>query len=179
MYFDGVDDHVILNLPTNCMGNPESCSQGLTICSWLYIISCTGTNGDLLFGTCETLNSRGIALKCNEEPNDTLFYAVKFSFNVFIVSNMAYNRNEWLLFCGVWDPISNDLKGYVNGEQWGYDIIAPNKTDIDPGRMVLGDAYFDDLPSARPGHMRIDELVVIEKALDAASVIAMYTSYND
>ena len=177
MYFDGVDDYTILNLPTNCMGNPDSCSQGLTICSWLYIITCTSASGNLILGTSETGNSRGIALKCNAPPSDTLHFVFKLSFNSF-TTDVPYSKNKWFHFCGVWDPTSNGLKGYVNGTQWGSSSTTTGKPDVDPGRMVLGAAYFHDLPSTRPSHMKIDELVVIEQALDAASVFNMYKWYN-
>ncbi len=178
MYFDGVNDYTILNLPTNCMGNPDSCSQGLTICSWLYIITCTASNGNLIFGTVEASISRGIAFKCNGPTSDTLVYVIRLSFNDFILIGLPYSRNEWFHFCGIWNAASNELKAYVNGTQGGSVQTSAGNPDPSDGRMVLGGAYFDDLPSTRPSHMRIDELVVIEKPLDAASVFNMYKWYN-
>ncbi len=94
-----------------CWKNLSSCSNGLTICLWLNVVSTSSTNW-IFSSAADSANQHGAYLYATS-PNLIPRLRTPTHDHMYPQGGIPYSNNDWIHFCLTWNPAPQELKVYV------------------------------------------------------------------
>jgi hypothetical protein len=167
--FDGVDDYVEAPFPTQLIGD-----KPFTVSFWMKYIPQQSRIWIMDIGDRITPTYRDVHFLINKNTQGGLAKGVtEFGFwnGVQNQVDISTHQNKGVFVAATYDPVTNMLKLYLNGNLVDEDAVPEGKVNLQPENVKIGssplggESYFNGV---------IDEVAIYNRALSAEEIKAQY-----